>query len=1133
MCYAVQGDRPLWKNTHVTVKDIRAVFRRSPCLTCVLAKKRKEGMAQWKPRKKYKRLRIGKEQSDTKDRKPSTKEEMDQQDDEDSKRYKPGELLSCDNVGPINPKSFEGYKQAFIWRDTCSKRMFSHSDSNASEEVYLEGLENIRLYYKKHGIRIKVIRSDDYTTFKSRKVLDYYAKHGIERQSSTPYQHWQNSVERDIQTMIHNISAVVHGSILMRADSWNRAIKHWIKVHNDLPRSAHQYSPNAIMDNNHQVDAKYQYRFAFGDIVCYPLAEKERRHKFDTKNELGLYLGDKTGMKGGCHVYQPYWHRILTRGDVHRIRISEVELMEWYGKRAYVRQSGLAWGLVEKAMLDLLKSKPYMHSNAPRPAEEDTDDDEPPGLTEDDPESESSEDDSQVHAMDDSDHDYDDESEDGEAPPLVDDSDGESDNESEAPPLVEDSDDESDDGSEPLGEGPDNESDDGMAIDDEPSVPTPEQHARRPRTHPNTIILPVETRPVEELRAGERRTSSRKSKRPAYYIDETYSEGETTWEENGELVRGINVIEQINAHMQSDDNDNEARIANQYHMLTMHDPEVLTVPEEENNENISTRDALRAPDAEQFKEAIRKEIHDLTKGTGTLVPISDDEVKSLKKYWQIGTTLKCKRKKKGNGLPDKHKARGAARGDQLAAKILKEGLPMPQTFSPTVKPLTFALMMQIAVTLGCIWCTADIKSAYLNVPRPPGEIPILTKLESFVAEICDLPLHQLHRIEKCLYGLPDSGRHFYRHYRDALIAEGYVMSKMDNCLFYRVTDVETTFILLFVDDTLIFSKRQEDIDKFAERLNRHYELTLDPKADSFLGINIEHCDDGTVELTQPKLLQKLFKEHPEKVGKRKARTPTHPYGPAPAHNATKQDTPAIAVTTYLRLLGLLMYLTKSRPDIMPAVSFGATKSTAPTEDDYLQLYYIVEYLRATATKGHRIYIGKDAYIQLYCEVDASYLIHSDSKGHTGYTIGLHPNGTFYNRSAKQTLVSTSSTHAEMRALYTLVKDILFIIYVCSELNIPLKLPAVIMEDNSAVVTVSNEESAYLKKCKHFIMVVNYVREQLELGLIQVLKIKGEVNNADLHTKKLRDKSFATKADNILGSPARNIAKTEADSESEY
>ena len=48
--------------------------------------------------------------------------------------------------------------------------MFSHSDKEASEEVYLEGLEIIRLYYKRYGIKIKVIRSNDFTTFKSRKV---------------------------------------------------------------------------------------------------------------------------------------------------------------------------------------------------------------------------------------------------------------------------------------------------------------------------------------------------------------------------------------------------------------------------------------------------------------------------------------------------------------------------------------------------------------------------------------------------------------------------------------------------------------------------------------------------------------------------------------------------------------------------------------------------------------------------------------------------------------------------------------------------------------------------------------------------------------------------------------------------
>ena len=36
-----------------------------------------------------------------------------------------------------------------------------------------------RMYYKRHGIKIKVIRSDDFTTFKSRKVRAYYAKYGI------------------------------------------------------------------------------------------------------------------------------------------------------------------------------------------------------------------------------------------------------------------------------------------------------------------------------------------------------------------------------------------------------------------------------------------------------------------------------------------------------------------------------------------------------------------------------------------------------------------------------------------------------------------------------------------------------------------------------------------------------------------------------------------------------------------------------------------------------------------------------------------------------------------------------------------------------------------------------------------
>ena len=200
------------------------------------------------------------------------------------------------------------------------------------------------------------------------------------------------------------------------------------------------------------------------------------------------------------------------------------------------------------------------------------------------------------------------------------------------------------------------------------------------------------------------------------------------------------------------------------------------------------------------------------------------------------------------------------------------------------------------------------------------------------------------------------------------------------------------------------------------RMGNHFEVTLDEKADSFLGIHFERNPDGSTTLTQPKLLHKLFKEYPATD---KVYAQNHPYGPTPPkdYEAQYKSAPATDYRAYLRLLGLLMYLTKSRPDIMAAVSFCATKAANPNTIDRQHLLYIVEYLRKTETRGHIIYASQDEQLQFHCTVDASYLLHPDSKGQTGYTIGLFTEGTFYNRSAKQQLVSTSSTHAEMRAIF--------------------------------------------------------------------------------------------------------------------
>ena len=70
--------------------------------------------------------------------------------------------------------------------------------------------------------------------------------------------------------------------------------------------------------------------------------------------------------------------------------------------------------------------------------------------------------------------------------------------------------------------------------------------------------------------------------------------------------------------------------------------------------------------------------------------------------------------------------------------------------------------------------------------------------------------------------------------------------------------------------------------------------------------------------------------------------------------------------------------------------------------------------------------------------------------------------------------------------------------------------------------MSNNDTGYAKKCKHFLMVINYVKEQIDLGQIEARKIYGKLNTADMHTKPLRTSSFLHMAHRILGHPVTDL-----------
>ena len=512
----------------------------------------------------------------------------------------------------------------------------------------------------------------------------------------------------------------------------------------------------------------------------------------------------------------------------------------------------------------------------------------------------------------------------------------------------------------------------------------------------------------------------------------------------------------------------------------------------EDNDTPTVSKALQMKDRDKWIAALNDEVNSLLKETLIKVDIRDF-IRNTYIVIQTTTQLKRKRNARTNEI-EKYKARICARGDMLTGILTTE-----ETYSPTINPLTFALILQLAVIFKMKKKTVDTVSAYLYQQYPTHVRTILTKLEENVAEALGLDPQQHYLIQRYLYGLPDAGKAYYEAYSQLLMNNGYKRSAMDPCLFYKINQEEATFIVIHVDDTFIFSTNDAGINTFLNVLQSQFDITINDDADSYLGVHFDEDPvTGNITLRQPKLLATILKDFLPLV--------TNP----PA---------TITTTEYQQLLGTLMYLTKSRPDIQTAISFAATHAQNPTTEHYKSLLNVVAYIEKT--QDHGLIIKRYQYkngepLQLYCHVDASYLTHEDSKSHTGYTLSFGQIGTFFSKSSKQTLVSTSSTHAEARALYSLLQDIIYVLCICQELDVNIQLPVQVFEDNFPVVQLTNNLAPKAKKCKHFLMLINFIKEKIEQGIINVQHIDTNENIADVLTKLLTGFPFQSKADKLLG-----------------
>jgi hypothetical protein len=66
---------------------------------------------------------------------------------------------------------------------------------------------------------------------------------------------------------------------------------------------------------------------------------------------------------------------------------------------------------------------------------------------------------------------------------------------------------------------------------------------------------------------------------------------------------------------------------------------------------------------------------------------------------------------------------------------------------------------------------------------------------------------------------------------------------------------------LYVDDSILLGPNPDGLDSIIEEIRGMvFNLTIEGEISDFLGVKIEHKDDGTIHLTQPHLIDSILKE---------------------------------------------------------------------------------------------------------------------------------------------------------------------------------------------------------------------------------------------------------------------------------
>ncbi|CAI7731963.1 unnamed protein product [Closterium sp. NIES-53] len=263
-------------------------------------------------------------------------------------------------------------------------------------------------------------------------------------------------------------------------------------------------------------------------------------------------------------------------------------------------------------------------------------------------------------------------------------------------------------------------------------------------------------------------------------------------------------------------------------------------PMEMPGEPATLKEALESSDAEEWKKAMEIELKSIKENdTWELVELPEGR-KAIMSKWLF------KIKSDADGKIERYKSRLVAKGYQQ-----KEKVDYKELFASVVKPTTLRTLLAGAAIKGWVVKQMDVTTVFLNG---------VLEEEIFMAqpEGFDDGSGRVLKLKKALYGLKQAPRQWYLKLRGVLEEIGFTPSTANHSLFVLGEGEQRSFMVVYVDDILIFSPSSDFVKEVMLKLQDKFKCKALGDVSFYLGLHIERdVEKRCMRVHQRKYLEAL------------------------------------------------------------------------------------------------------------------------------------------------------------------------------------------------------------------------------------------------------------------------------------